>query len=602
MPLVLLVLALLLPATLPAQEPGPLTLEAGRQHLRAGTRPEWSETAAAPHTREMRVGFTAPRGNEGEWTLSVRQEGVRRGWRVWMNGVEVGRLHEDENPMTVAFAIPPGAVSAGDNVLHIEPLDTLPDDVVVGPVILAPVPRREHLAAATLVVAVREEDGGQLPARITIVDEHGALRETGAKSGGLLAVREGVVYSGDGRAVIPLPAGRYTVHATRGFEYSVDSAAVDVRPGQRVEQSFTLRREVPTAGWISADTHVHTLTHSGHGDASIEERVITVAGEGLELPVLTDHNVHADLEPAARALGMRRWFTPIRGNELTTPVGHFNLFPVAPGAAVPPAQLDDWDAVARAIGGVEGVRTVVLNHARDVHAGFRPLDAAGRLPGDRSGDAAWRLPAIAMEVVNSGAQLSDPLTLARDWMGLLRRGYRLTPVGASDSHDVSRYVVGQGRTYIRAEDADPGAIDVGAVVERFNAGAVTVSFGLLAEIVVGDGYGPGETLPAGGADEEIEVAVRVLGPAWTRATAVTLYLDGEPLRTAEIADPGTPGVKWSGSWRVTRPPEGGFLVAIAEGSDPERLFWPIAKPYQATSPDVEARVFGVTGAVWLAPR
>ena len=46
--------------------------------------------------------------------------------------------------------------------------------------------------------------------------------------------------------------------------------------------------------------------------------------------------------------------------------------------------------------------------------------------------------------------------LVNDWMALLNRGYRVTPVGSSDSHDVGRHFVGQGRTYIRCDDSDPG--------------------------------------------------------------------------------------------------------------------------------------------------
>ena len=66
------------------------------------------------------------------------------------------------------------------------------------------------------------------------------------------------------------------------------------------------------------------------------------------------------------------------------------------------------------------------------------------------------LPANAMEVVNSGAVISDGLALPRDWMGLLNRGLMLTPVGSSDSHDVARYIVGQGRTYVRCDDRRSG--------------------------------------------------------------------------------------------------------------------------------------------------
>src|SRR4051812_33528306 len=77
----------------------------------------------------------------------------------------------------------------------------------------------------------------------------------------------------------------------------------------------------------------------------------------------------------------------------------------------------------------------------------------------------WQLRANAMEVVNSGAQQTDMLRLVQDWFGLLNRGVNLTPVGSSDSHDVSRYIVGQGRTYIRCKDDRPGEIPVKEAVE-----------------------------------------------------------------------------------------------------------------------------------------
>src|SRR3712207_6912951 len=44
--------------------------------------------------------------------------------------------------------------------------------------------------------------------------------------------------------------------------------------------------------------YVHTLELSGHGDASVDERVLTAAGEGLDVIVATEHNQVADYTPA----------------------------------------------------------------------------------------------------------------------------------------------------------------------------------------------------------------------------------------------------------------------------------------------------------------
>src|SRR5207302_2445699 len=126
-----------------------------------------------------------------------------------------------------------------------------------------------------------------------------------------------------------------------------------------------------------------------------------------------------------------------------------------------------------------GAKVVILNHPRDLHSGYRPFGPKhhNALTGENLDG--WELRANGMEVVNSGAQQTDVLRPFHDWFGLLNRGLFLTPVGASDSHDVSRFLIGQGRTYIRSGSTDPGKIDVDEAVANFLKGRVLVSCGLL---------------------------------------------------------------------------------------------------------------------------
>src|SRR5690606_12318621 len=198
---------LLLPVAASAQGWQTDPLEAGTVALGDPERAEWTEGEGIAQARALDLRFEMPSPNPQEWTLSLRQEGVRRDWQVTLNGDEVGRLNVDENPMRVSFRVAAGTLRSGENLLRVVPLDSIPDDVAVGSIMLARAPRRAFLEAATLVIAVRGEGETPMPARITIVDGTGALQETGAESGGLLKVRPGVVYSGDGRARIPLPAG-----------------------------------------------------------------------------------------------------------------------------------------------------------------------------------------------------------------------------------------------------------------------------------------------------------------------------------------------------------------------------------------------------------
>lgn len=571
-------------------------LDAKLHHLRVGNPREWNEFPEQAEAPSLTVRFQAE-VNAAEQTLRLRQQNVKQTWKVLLNGKELAKLPPDQNDQIIYLPLPPGTLVTGENTLAIEQIGKIPNDVRIGEIALDDRPVDKALAEATIEIAVSDADrkGQPLPCRITVLNDQGALMTVGAKSGDGLAVRPGVVYTGTGTARFGLPAGKYTIYAGRGFAYSIDSTTVNLKEGEKVRRELAIRREVPTPGWVSCDTHVHTLTHSGHGDSSLDERMITLAGEQIDLPIATDHNVHVDYQKAAVKQGVRRYFTPVIGNEVTTDVGHFCVFPVPLAVPVPDYKLKEWPAIFDSIDKA-GARVVILNHARDLHSGYRPFGPKAHNPATGDNLDGWVLRANAMEIINSGAVQTDPLELTRDWLAMLNRGQPLTPVGSSDSHDVSRYIVGQGRTYIRARDDDPGKIDIDEAVKNFLAGRVMISYGLLAEITVNDKFGPGDLVPA---SEQVKVRVRVLGPGWTTADKVELFVNGRKVREAEIVDGKKAGVKWSGEWLLPRSRHDVHLVAVATGPGMRALYWPVALPYQPTSPLVNLRVLGVSGAVWV---
>jgi len=577
----------------------PLVLTPRLHHLRAAGEREWSDFPQKPEGPSLTLRFRA-RANDREWALRLRQQDVRQTWKVHINGKECGRLQGDENDTILYLPIPAGRLRDGENQLLIEQVGRIPDDIRVGEITLDDRPVAAVLSEATVEVTVleagRSGKPAPVPCRLTILNTHRALMTVGAVSGPNLAVRSGVVYTGNGTAKFGLPVGEYTIYAGRGFAYGIDSVRLSLRAGESVRKTLTIRREVPTPGYVSCDTHVHTLTHSGHGDCSTEERVLTLAGEGVELPIATDHNVQVDYRAPAVKQGVRDYFTLVTGNEVTTGVGHFNIFPVRAGGPLPDFRLKDWKAVFGSIADRTGARVIILNHPRDRHAGFRPFGPERHIALTGENLDGWELRANGMEVINSGALQTDAMRPYRDWFGLLNRGLQIAPVGASDSHDVSRYIVGQARTYVRCPNDRPGAIDVAAVVKSFQEGRVLVSCGLLADITVNGKYGPGDLVPAKG---EVKVAVRVLGPSWVTADKVELYANGHKIREARIEGGQKAGVKWSGAWTLPVFRHDVHLVAIASGPGVTELYWPIARPYQPTSPVVQRRVIGSTGAVWL---
>jgi hypothetical protein len=73
---------------------------------------------------------------------------------------------------------------------------------------------------------------------------------------------------------------------------------------------------------------------------------LTLAGEGIELAVATEHNRFADSTDAARRMKVADYFTCAVGNEVTTPAGHFIAFPATnTEAAIPDFKLNDWPAL-----------------------------------------------------------------------------------------------------------------------------------------------------------------------------------------------------------------------------------------------------------------
>jgi hypothetical protein len=579
-------------------------------HLRfgAGGR-EWDTFPEVAEGREWVVSFEA-KDVAGERTLRMRQRDVKQAWRVRVNGTPVGVLAQDENEMVSAWAVKAGVVRAGRNELRVscEAGEKTPaDDVRVGEAELVDAPLARALGEATLKVELVDGDSGErTPGRVTVVDGRGGLWTMAGGSGERCAVRPGVLYVGDGCTTVGLSAGKFRVYGGRGFEWSVAREDVELRAGETREVRLRIRRVVPTAGFVSCDTHVHTLTYSRHGDATAEERMLTLVGEGVGVAVATEHNLQVDYSPVAEKLGIGEFVRLVRGNEVTTnSLGHFNVFPVAPGAKLVNWRVPDWPALGKSIAEVAPRSIVVLNHARDLHGDFAPFAPSRHISIAGEPLDGKFPPANAMEVINSGATRADPLDLFRDHFGLLNRGRRLTPIGASDSHDVARYIVAQARTYVaRGRTTTSPTPDITQLTDGFLAGRVSVSYGLLTHLTVANQFTPGDlaTLPPD--NHPLDVTVRVLGPEWTCATRVVLYANGVEVARADIdhppADlPQPAGVKFERTFTLPRPHHDVHLVALATGPGVTAPYWPCAKPYQPTSPHFEPYVLGGTAPVFL---
>jgi len=597
-----LIISLGLPFSVFAESPQ--ILDDKLHHLRMEGPREWDDFPEVAEASSLIVKFDAAENSEPA-TIQLRQQDVKQKWSVILNDAKLGTLSTDANDMVLYYEVPAKALHEGKNELKIEQViskRSSPDDIRVGQVIVHHQSREKVLGESSLEINVIDTQSGQpTPCRITIVRADGAMPAIGTVSNTHLAIRPGTVYTSTGKANIKLPAGEYKVYAGRGFEYSVDQVSVKLHKGKTSHAKLKISREVPTQGYVACDTHVHTFTYSRHGDCSIPERMVTLAGEGIEFPIATDHNKQIDYIPPAKQANVLQYFTPVIGNEVTTKLGHFNVFPIEKDAAIPNDKTKSWAETIREIKKVPNVRIIILNHARDIHSGTRPFGPG--LYNEAVGEnlEGWKLEANAMEIINSGATQTDHLQLTRDWMTQLNRGLNLTPVGCSDSHDVNRYIVGQGRTYIRCNDKDPGNINRETAVHSFLDGHVLVSFGLITEMKINDKYQSGDLVPVSENDKEVTLDLRVLGPHWCSADKIQLYANGQLVREEEIKQRSSnkKGVIWSGNWKFKIPSHDVHLVAVATGPGIEEPFWKTAKAYQPTSPHFEPRLLGCSGAIWI---
>jgi hypothetical protein len=538
-------------------------------HLRSGAEAEWAEfEGKMPEGKRLDFRFKGKANKEGT-TLFIRQVDVKLDWFVELNGRRLGKLFLMEYPLVHSLKVPANALRDGGNVLSILPPKEN-DDIRVG---------EFHLGELESTLDVN----ANAPCRITVADAQGHLAALEAANG-----RPGVVYTATGKATIKVPSGEYTVYASRGFEYSLATTNVKVSAGETASVKLQIEREVETSGMVSSDTHVHSFTYAKHGDATIEERMLTIAGEGLELPISTEHNILVDFSEAVEKTGTEKYFTPVVGCEVTTKSGHFNAFPIELGSRVPEFRIEHWPKLMENIRATPGVQVVVLNHPRDTHSGFCPFAETNYNRATGENLRGFEFEFDAVELINSGALRTDLMQVVHDWFGLLNYGYRITAVGASDSHDVSRFIVGQGRTYIFCKDDDPARINIQEACANLRAGRALVSLGLLVKMSVQGRFGVGDL--ATDLPDHVEVAVTVLAPKWSRADRVELYANGVKIREA---------TSMKAIWNLPRPAQDTHLVAIASGPGITSPHWAIPKPYQPSSKVWNPRVFGATNPIWL---
>ncbi len=407
---------------------------------------------------------------------------------------------------------------------------------------------------------ILDTDGNPAPARLTFIAPDGSrpqLFPNDQARPGDLAVRRNVVYTLSGSGAITVPVGTYTVWASRGMEYEVESRTIEITPFHEAIWTPRLERELDTTGWVSGDFHLHTLTHSGHGDSNMPERVISLIGEGVEFAVATDHNHNTDYEPTMRDLGVPDALRAMVGNEVSTPIGHFNAFPLDADEPIIDPEIHDGHELFKIIREQKNdfgtVPVVQVNHPR--WGGIDYFGSFGLDPVTATTDNekfSYDFDSVEIFNENEGwgyidADESDlPLgsgsfSVLRDWFNLLNRGHRIAAVGNSDSHDVASELAGWPRNYIASSTDVPHLIDPAEIAANIRAKRVYTTYGPIVDFSVngvpmgGDTNTTPSTTHARDAGW-VDIAMRVRVPTWIDCDRVMIVVNGEIMKTIDVSD------------------------------------------------------------------
>jgi hypothetical protein len=385
----------------------------------------------------------------------------------------------------------------------------------------------------TLTYRMTDDEQRPLPGRLVVrgvpptkdPDLVAAEGESGSKN---------MLYSLSGSGSVQLPAGRYDVLATHGPEYSMPRQELELNAELGANFHAELVRTVDTAGYLAGDFHVHAAP-STDSNVPLTDRVLTLAAEGIEVAVPTDHNHVTDYRAPIAHQHLEGKLGTFPGVEITTPSwGHFNAYPYPASLEVPPFQ----DASPLEIFSVVRARApqavLQVNHPRMPGVGYFNR---GELDTKRGVAEApeFSFAFDALEVSN-GFDLEDPKVLERnlrEWFELMNTGHRYTAVGNSDSHRVVFQWAGWPRTYVRAPDRDVAGIDPAEVARALQAGHALVSCGIFVLPLANGTAGPGDTVQG----SRVSLAISARAPDWIDVARVEVYANGAKVEERVRAAP-----------------------------------------------------------------
>jgi hypothetical protein len=446
----------------------------------------------------------------------------------------------------------------------------------------------------TLEVEIRDEDGRPLAAKLSLRGERGTPDPDFGNDGDETGAGR-FVWSGIGRFSRRLPAGNYRVLATAGIERDAASFSAEIRAAGLIRFERRLPRVITTPGFVSADLHLHQAP-SVDADIACSTRVISVAAEGIEFAVASDHYTAGDLGPAVTALTNKgllasRLIT-MAGTEVSTVghrFGHFNLYPVPLKGDVNYENTTPRQMFAE-MRKLSPNGLIQVNHPRWHDLGYfhryRLDPKSGRVPVQFKND--YDPGFDVLEIYNGVDSVSEPKTrqILLDWLHLLGQGHRYTATGNSDSHKLFFVDPGLPRNLIHWGKASTDSEDLNAspkaIVEAIRRGQVSVTSGPVIDFEI-LGKGPGETVRGAGA--RLPVRLKVRAAPWIDVSEVEVLVGPQARRVRWLPAKRTSNVvRVDAAFDLVLPAKT-FVIVVARGErDLPNVFLPKVRPYAFTNP------------------
>ncbi len=399
----------------------------------------------------------------------------------------------------------------------------------------------------------------------------------------------------DGEIVLPVPAGEHRVVVSRGYEYEIFDENVTVTADAETMVLAELSHVVDSTDQLCGDWHIHTHRSPDSAD-SPQFKIRAAAGDGVELPIRTDHEWVNGFEATISELGLTDFAYGASALELTTfEWGHMGVFPLEPdfslvndGAVVwtdgnafnPPDVFDD--ARSR-----PGDPTVIIFHPRSATGFFAYFSAVGYDPdtGTVENPEMWDEEWTLLEAFNDSDFDANRDGTVKDWFSFLNAGRRVFTVGSSDSHLVyAGAPVGYPRTCVRTGHDDIAmarAAGAGALRDLMLDGHHVVSGGILVSSETATGEREGDT--ATGVGTTAMVRVRVQAPSWIDVDSLEVYVDGALADTIPLAG-ATDVMRFDDDIAVEVAPTGSYVVFHAKGDQPLDPVHAGRTPFGVTNP------------------